>query len=732
MFARIFNSAIIRITLMLFALLSLTACGGGSSGKSNNSPALLEKSNDISTASSSTASSILSSIVNSSSNSSNALSISNSNTSTSSLNSSASTIVFFPSDIIPAQPTLLGGVIQANDLNLTVTTVTTFAGSTPYADGIGAAARFSYPQDITTDGTNLYVADSYNHVIRKVEIATGAVTILAGTIGKVGDIDDPLGITDCVFDVEGCIDSTKATFFAPSRITTDGTYVYVDNLSDSRLRKIEIATSSVTTIEEEVGIGEVAMASNGIYKTTDGSYIYVSDTRNFTISKIDVASGVKAIIAGTSGVSGSDDGMGVAARFFYPKGITVVNDNLYVADATNNTIRKIVISTGLVSTVAGQAGVVGAADGVGTSATFNSPQGLTTDGTNLYVADSGNDTIRKIEIASGTVTTIAGAADIADGTGSSARFYNPKDITSDGVNLYVTDTDRNSIRKVQIATGAVSTIAGNSGVRGGSDGAEHSATFSAPEGITTDGINLYVADTENNTIRKVELATGIVSAIAGKAGIKGASDGTGSEARFSRPTGITTNGTSLFLTDSDNHTIRKVEIASGFVSTIAGTVGSPGSADGIGKAAKFSFPNGVTTDGINLYVADSSNFTIRKIEIGTGIVTTLAGTATKYGSADGIGSLARFFYIAGITTDGTNLYVTDYNNRTIRKIVIATGLVSTIAGTAGIGGSQDGAGGSGDGDISPKARFYYPEGITTDGTSLYVTDTKNQTIRKIE
>jgi hypothetical protein len=155
-------------------------------------------------------------------------------------------------------------------------------------------------------------------------------------------------------------------------------------------------------------------------------------------------------IAGSAGASGSADGTGTAARFYHPFGITTDGTNLYVTDHSNSTIRKIVISTGVVTTIAGSAGAIGSADGTGTAATFNYPIGITTDGTTLYVTDSGNNRIRKIGISTGAVTTLAGgiANGSADGTGAAAIFNYPTGITRDGTNLYVTDTDNNTIRKI--------------------------------------------------------------------------------------------------------------------------------------------------------------------------------------------------------------------------------------------------------------------------------------------
>ena len=322
---------------------------------------------------------------------------------------------------------------------------------------------------------------------------------------------------------------------------------------------------------------------------------------------------------------------------------------------------------------------------------------------------------------SGLVSTFAGSktSGAVDGVGIGASFSAPKGITTDGTNLYVTDSANKKIRKIVIATGAVTTLAGSGGT-GAVDGVGAAASFGSNlTGITTDGTNLFVTDTNNYTIRKIVIATGAVSTFAGS-GISSAVDGTGTAASFKSPRGITTDGTNLYVTDINNYSIRKIVIATGAVTTLAGS-GTSGSVDGTGTAASFKGPYGITTDGTNLYVADSSSNTIRKVVISTGAVTTLAGSGTL-ASVDGTGSSASFNSPRGITTDGTNIYEVDYGNSTIRKIVISTGAVTTLAGSGAVG-SADGTGSA--------ASFNFPDQITTDGASLFVADPGNNVIRKI-
>ncbi len=311
-----------------------------------------------------------------------------------------------------------------------------------------------------------------------------------------------------------------------------------------------------------------------------------------------------------------------------------------------------------------------------------------------------------------------------DGVGKAARFFAPEGIKTDGRYLFVADTNFNTIRRVTIADGSVTTLAGSISSGGSADGVGIAARFSMPRALAMDETALYVADTNNNTIRRVTIADGRVTTLAGTPGERGAADGIGAAARFNNPEGIVTDGTSLFVADSFNHTIRKVDMVTGAVTTLAGTPGKSGAADGKGGAARFCVPRGLATDGTNLFVADSMNHSLRRVVIATGEVTTLAGSAREWGSVDGKGTAARFFAPHGIAGDGTSLFVSDTNNHTLRRVVIATGEVTTVAGSPGNQGTADG--------IGTNARFFAPHGITTDGTFLFVADTGSDTIRKVE
>ncbi|MDE2075586.1 MAG: hypothetical protein KGI91_00750 [Burkholderiales bacterium] len=434
-----------------------------------------------------------------------------------------------------------------------------------------------------------------------------------------------------------------------------------------------------------------------------------------------------ALFAGNTAGAGNLDSNGAAARFSAPAGIAADSDgNVYVVESYNNTIRKIT-PAGDVSTLAGTYGVQGIADGSGSAARFNFPLGIATDTVgNVYVADTFNNTIRKITPA-GVVSTLAGIAGVAysgDGIGTSATFNNPAAVATDNLgDVYVADSRNHTIRKIT-PSGLVSTLAGRASAQGSADGSGSAARFTYPMGIATDSTgNVYVADSGNNTIRMITPA-GVVSTLAGTAGAQGSADGNGAAASFFNPYGTTTDRAgNVYVADYSNRTIRKITSA-GVVSTFAGTAGVQGSADGTGGTASFSGPGHIATDSVgNVYVADSANDTIRKITP-AGVVSTLAGTAGVQGSGDGTGSAASFYWPNGIATDSAgNVYVAELANNTIRKITPA-GVVSTLAGTAGAQGSVDG--------IGAAARFDHPSSVATDSAgNVYVSDSYNSTIRKI-
>jgi sugar lactone lactonase YvrE len=584
-------------------------------------------------------------------------------------------------------------------------------------DGTGAAGRFWSPAGVAVDaGGNLFVADHDNSTIRRVS-PLGVVTTLAGSARQVGASDGP---------------GPSARFNRPWGLAVDATgNVYVADTENDTVRVISPA-GVVTTLAGLAGTpgsadGQGAAARfsrpSGIAVDTAGN-VFVADHANHTVRQI-TPGGLVSTLAGTAGSPGSADGQGGAARFYLPTGVAVdASGAVYVADSGSATIRK--ITAGLVSTLAGSPGQSGTADGTGSAARFDFPTGVAVDGSgNVYVGDSWNDLVRQVT-AGGAVTTLAGVARTpgsADGPGAVAQFDGPAGVAVDATGrLFVADSGNDTLRL--LSAGVVSTVAGTAGQAGSLDGGRYVARFSDPVGVALDVAgNAYVADYANSTIRKVSPAADTLT-FAGTAGQVGSADGTGAAARFNGPAGVAVDPSgNVVVGDFQNSTIRLVTPL-GVVTTLAGSAGVPGSEDGTGPAAGFSLPYGVAVDASgNVLVADSGNSLIRRVTP-SGVVTTLAGAVGNAGSSDGTGPTAQFNHPRGIALDvAGNAYVADTGNSTIRKVTPA-GVVTTLAGTAGLPGSLDGTGSA--------AQFSGPSGLAVDGAgNVYVADTGNSTIRKV-
>jgi len=673
--------------------------------------------------------------------------------------------------------------------------VTTLAGAALMVgsdNGVGAAARFGYPEGVASDPAgNIFVADTRNNMIRKITPA-GEVTKFAGDVHS-GSSDGAGG---------------AARFDWPCGIACDSDgNVYVADTANSTIRKItpgavvSTLAGAAGTSGSADGVGGDARfaAPRGVACDPAGN-VYVADAANSTIRKITPA-GVVITLAGVAGTSGSTDGAGSDARFGYPEGIACDGTgNLYVADTTASTIRK-VSPTGVVTTFAGSSGQTGSSDGVGSSVRFNRPEGVAVDAAgNIYVADTVNRTIRRAG-PDGTFITIAGrvgSPGSKNGLGLDALFHTPFGMCcSPTGDVYVADCTNQMIRRLYWApqphlwVNSMSVVVntGETAVNGGTwfepDG--DNVTLTASSGSLTKNANgtwrwtsggpaadssVTINATDKDGLSAVRFTVEAwpvpkpfdITTLAGSPGNEGNIDATGPAARFSYPRGLVCDPVgNVYVVDYGSQRIRKVTSA-GVVTTVAtisdayygpwamtrdlagnlyvtqwacnrilkvtptGTVSElvgnqGGSADGSLSEASFYRPMGLACDiAGSIYVADTYNHTVRKIST-AGVVSTLAGLAGESGSADGTGAAARFTSPGSIACDNAgNLYVT--SGSTVRKITPA-GVVTTLAGSPAERGARDGLGSA--------ARFQYPGGIacSADG-SLYVKDgSSGEVIRRI-
>ncbi|MDQ9170352.1 NHL repeat-containing protein [Oxalobacteraceae bacterium R-40] len=606
-------------------------------------------------------------------------------------------------------------------------------------DGLRDAARFNQPTGLAYGSNgNIIVADSQNHVLRKID-RTGATTTLAGKTAQSGDADG---------------NAMEARFSGLFAVASDhaGNFYATDRHA---IRKIS-SNGYVSTLAGAQGSSgsNDGLAANARFNQPLGvaadsvGNIYVADTGNHVIRKI-TPEGQVLTLAGSPGNAGMSDGIATQARFNHPAGIALdANGDLYIADRDNHVIRKI-SAGGIVSTLRVGGDVTGHSAETQAPMYFDAPRSIAADAKGmLYVTDAlsvpqqgpcvGNGIVRRISPA-GEMHTLAGTTKICgseDGLGTSARFNLPTGITitSEG-EILVADTHNHTIRKIDDA-GLVGTIAGKARIYGQADGPGMQALFTGAAGIAVDALrHLYVTDIGNAMNQSVALIRKLipgegVSTLAGKNGA-GYVDGSVTEARFDTPNSLTFDADgNLYIADSNNAVIRKVS-PGGAVTTLAGTAGNRGSIDGPANIARFHHPAAIAADRQgNLYVADvyrapdgTHSASIRKITT-SGLVSTLAGHIGESGHTDGMGHLARFMYPGGLTADHEgNVYVSDSLAHTIRRIS-SDGIVTTIAGSAAKSGDADGAGSS--------ARFNSPVGLTVDDNgNLFVADTLNHAVRMV-
>jgi len=562
--------------------------------------------------------------------------------------------------------------------------------------------------------------------------------------------------------------ATRAEISDPFGVAVDSAgNIYIADYLNHRIRKVSASTGDISTVagngtEGSSGYGGPATSAELYWPTgvavDSADNIYIADEGNDWISKVTASTGIITVVAGTGALGYSGDGgLATSAKLNEPSGVALDGSaNIYLADKGNNRIRRVTVSTGIITTVAGD-GVAGYSGdgGLATSAELNAPWGVAvTGGGDIFIADYLNYRVRKVTKSTSIITTFAGDGVLGysgdGGAATSAELGEPTGVAVGGGNVYIADYYNNRVRVVNESTGIITTAAGD-GIKGyaGDGGVATGAELDWPWGVAVDiSANLYIADSLNNRIRVVGSArnplpsgSGLITTVAGNgtAGYSG-DGGAATSAELDAPGGVAVDSSDdIFIADYLESRIRKVTASTGIISTVAGNGTEGYSGDGgAATSAELYYPLDVAVDAsANVYIADEGNCRVRAVNTGTKAVTiagvtiqpgdiaTVAGDGTCGYSGDGAAATkAELYYPTGVAVDASgNIYIADYLNYRIRKVTASTGIISTFAGD-GIGGY------SGDNGPATSAEIDCAEGVRADSAfNVYIADTCNDRIR---
>ncbi|MEZ4365431.1 MAG: hypothetical protein R2939_03975 [Kofleriaceae bacterium] len=414
--------------------------------------------------------------------------------------------------------------------------------------------------------------------------------------------------------------------------------------------------------------------------------------------------------------------------------------NVFVAETYGHRVTRIDAVTGAATTVAGSGlSGYGGDGGPATAAGFQGLQGIAVDGAgNLYLGDSGSERVRKVDAASGTISTIAGNGSVngvvcGGQPATESPLYFPGGVAVDGLgNVFLLSRNHYRICRVDAETGAITRIVGAGSGYAGDGGPAVAARFSQSYGIAVaaDG-TLYLADAQNYRIRKVDPQTGIISTFAGTGTNGYAGDGgPATAAEIGRAWGVAVDGDGdVYFADGTNHVVRRVDLATGTITTVAGT-GEDGFAGdgGPATAARLRQPSSVGLDGAgNLFILDYADGRVRRVDAATGIITTIGGDGAWGASGDGgFATSAPATWSAGVVPRPDGIYIAETAAHRIRRVDRATGLIETVAGT----GNQ---GFEGDGGPAREARLSMPYALAFDAAGrMYISDTGNHRVRRVD
>jgi sugar lactone lactonase YvrE len=606
--------------------------------------------------------------------------------------------------------------------------IQTFAGGAANDGRTATQIALAIPFGAAVDASgNIYIAEALMNRVRRVSATSGIVTTVAGT-GTAG------------FSGDGG-PATAATMSTPLAVAFDhaGNLYIVDN-DNARVRRVDAASQIITTfagggIPGVLGEGGPATAA-GItpaaiaFDASDN--LFIADPVSNRVRRVDAATRLITTVAGTDRGFAGDGGPATAAKFDSIRGLAFDGaGNLFIADTINERVRRIDAATKVISTVAGTGAIGYSGDGgPATAAMLALPQTVAVDGAgNLFIADNDNARIRKVDAATHTISTVAGTGTggfSGDGGPASAAVVSfSTSVTLDpSGNLYVTDTGNLRIRRIDRTTNVINTVAGGPG----DNVPATAAVLLGPRDVALDAAgNVYIADQANHRIRRVDAATRVLTTVAGTGtgGFSG-DGGPATAAKLYSPFGVAIDArNNIYIADDDNYRVRRVDGLTGTITTLAGNGTNGFSGDG-GPAtlASLGEVSAVAVDASgNVYIADPGNARIRKVDP-AGVITTFAGGGNTQG--DGGPATSANVFASAITTDAAgNVYIAESGRGLIRKVDAVTKIITTVAGGGPFNATEEGLPATG-------ASLRSPSGIAVDSAgNLYISEARGNRVRKV-